>query len=204
MFSGKTCSVCKTLKDFSEFGRRKATSDGHRSQCKSCDREAAKRYRAADPEASKQRNRRHYERHRESRIESTRSWRANNPEKAKETALRAKAKSRTETWALALVTGARNVAKKKGLEFDIDVEWIESLWGRQQGRCFWYHILMQPADELRNPLQPSIDRINPAKGYTKSNVVLACAAANRGRNTTHADTFRRFADSLEANFKSLA
>ncbi len=164
----------------------------------------AKEYRVRDPEASKARYRRHYQKHRASRIANTKRWRDTNPEKAAIAQSNAKTRKRTVTWANTLVTEARCRCRGKDIPFDLDVEWIESLWERQQGRCFWYHVEMQPMDCTRNPLQPSIDRIEPEKGYVKSNVVLACAAANLGRNTTHADVFRRFADSLEANFKSFA
>jgi hypothetical protein len=99
-----------------------------------------------------------------------------------------------------LLTATRCRCKTSGLEFDLDVEWLESLWERQRGLCFWYQIEMSPKDVKRNPLQPSIDRIDGSKGYLKSNVVLTCAAANLGRNSTPADEFSVFASKLRESF----
>ncbi len=40
----KSCSKCKKVKPASGFGRRSASKDGLRSQCKECEREAGRKY----------------------------------------------------------------------------------------------------------------------------------------------------------------
>lgn len=75
--------------------------------------------------------------------------------------------------------GARTRAREKGLDFTISKEWIvEKL---KSGKCSATGI---PFDftSSRGPFVPSIDRINPKKGYTKRNsriVSLIYNAAKR-------------------------
>lgn len=100
-----------------------------------------------------------------------------------------------------LVTVAKERSKKTGIACDLDVAWIQSLYERQNGLCFWYQIEMQALDEYRNPLQPSLDRLDCSRGHTKDNVVLTCAAANMGRSDATPEAFWHFAQKLAENFR---
>lgn len=92
------------------------------------------------------------------------------------------------------------VAKNRGCSFDLDADFLEALFARQNGRCHWLGIEMQPSIETRNPLQPSVDRLDCSKGYTKDNVVLACQFANMGRSAMSAERFQAFVTQLETHF----
>jgi hypothetical protein len=74
---------------------------------------------------------------------------------------------------------------KKYKENDIDISFIEDLWSKQRGKCFWFNIDMS-LDKVskrysRNPLKVTIDRLDNSKGYTRDNIVLCSYAANCGR-----------------------
>ena len=55
----KVCNKCKSLKLLSEFHKKKASTDGHHSQCKVCLKEYQAKYYAANPEKEKERNAKH-------------------------------------------------------------------------------------------------------------------------------------------------
>jgi hypothetical protein len=52
---------------------------------------------------------------------------------------------------------------------------------------------------FKDPQSITIDRIDNSKSYTKDNVVLACYAANVGRNTTDYNRFKEFVDLMKEN-----
>jgi hypothetical protein len=48
--NSKECKNCKTIKPFSNFGKRRAGLYGLRPRCKECEKEASRQYREANPE----------------------------------------------------------------------------------------------------------------------------------------------------------
>jgi hypothetical protein len=89
---------------------------------------------------------------------------------------------------------------KKGFtEFNIDSTFLEELFIRQSGKCYWSGIKMCKDSVGLGKLNTiSVDRIDCNIGYTKSNVVLACKFINLGRSNTDKDIFKSF---LLENFK---
>lgn len=73
----------------------------------------------------------------------------------------------------------------------------------QQGRCYWFNVPLLPTHEHKHPQKPSVDRLDATKGYTPDNVVLCCYTANIGRNTSTADTFRKFVEVLKQSLATL-
>lgn len=71
---------------------------------------------------------------------------------------------------------AKNRARSKGLDYNIDGDYLISLWNETDGCC------ALTGRQLRleawgskgqvHPDAPSVDRINPKKGYVKGNVRL--------------------------------
>jgi len=166
-------------------------ADGRRSDCKVCVAAKAAAYRAANPERTKEIGRRFYANHRESRLEYTRQYRADG------LATIATVKTRRLTrWWVALAGDCGRSAKRRGLEYDIDADFVLALFERQRGRCHWLGIEMVPSITARDPQRPSVDRIDCSKGYTRDNVVLACQFANMGRSNTKESRFREFLDML--------
>jgi hypothetical protein len=96
-------------------------------------------------------------------------------------------------WAARLCRSARN---RKKLECDITKEDVLEMFEKQGGMCYWYGIPMIPTENFKDPQQPSLDRLDPDKGYVKGNVVLTCLAANFGRNRTDIERFKEFVEVL--------
>lgn len=70
----------------------------------------------------------------------------------------------------------RSECKSKGLEFDLDIEWLEDLYPK--GCAVTGAQFSMNHD---SPLYMEIDRINHGKGYTKDNCRLVLAIYNRAR-----------------------
>ncbi len=104
--------------------------------------------------------------------------------------------SRVDKWAKHLVNSSRNNAKRYGKEFNIDEDYILKLYEEQNHKCYWYGVLLEPSIIHRYPAKPSLDRLDPEKGYVKGNVVISCMAANIGRNSCDADIFQNFCNLL--------
>ena len=97
-------------------------------------------------------------------------------------------------WAKLLFLGAKRHSK---FDFDIDEQFILDLYEKQNGKCFWFNVDLKPSNVAKYPWQPSLDRLDRDKGYTKDNVVLACYTANIGRNTSDEATFSLFVEDLK-------
>jgi hypothetical protein len=101
-------------------------------------------------------------------------------------------------WVKKLFHSAKKHAKS---EVEIDENFILDLYEKQNGKCYWFNVDLTPSNEAKYPWQPSLDRLDRTKGYTKDNVVLACYTANIGRNTTSAETFNMFVLDLRMALK---
>jgi hypothetical protein len=85
------------------------------------------------------------------------------------------------------VLAAKHRAKKKGLEFDIDVNFITELLITQEYKCKYSGVLLNTTEigsetNFLNPNTLSIDRLDSKKGYTRDNVVLVTAIVNSMKN----------------------
>lgn len=87
-------------------------------------------------------------------------------------------------------------SKTRDCENTISVEDILDIYKNQNGLCFWFKVPMIQGLTKKHPQQPSLDRIDRLKGYTKDNVVLCCYAANIGRNETDVEIWSSFVDVL--------
>lgn len=99
-----------------------------------------------------------------------------------------------KNWAKILFLHAK---KHNKYDFDIDEQFVSELYEKQNGKCFWFKVDLKPSNEAKYPWQPSLDRLDRGKGYTRDNVVLACYSANIGRNTSDEATFSLFVEDLK-------
>lgn len=88
-------------------------------------------------------------------------------------------------------------SKYRKLENTLTVEDINEILEKQNGLCYWFNIPLIPSNQKKHPQQPSLDRLDRNKGYTKDNVVLCCYSANIGRNENDIDTWIKFLDVLK-------
>jgi len=103
---------------------------------------------------------------------------------------------RVTRWPTYLAAQARAGAKRANCPIDIDASYIEELWARQKGLCHWLGLPMEPSMQTRSPSRPSVDKLEPSKGYVRGNVVLTTQFANMGRNACPAEHFATFVKSL--------
>jgi len=80
------------------------------------------------------------------------------------------------------VRGIKSRCKKNSIEYDISSEFIINLFNKQEGKCYKSNIkfILNNCNQSggKSPWGPSIDRIDPNKGYTKDNVQLVCLMYN--------------------------
>ena len=122
-------------------------------------------------EASKRANRKYAEANKEKLKQRNLNFRLNNPEKT-------------------ILQGARGRAKKYGIEFNLDISDI---------------VIPNVCPILNIPLQrgigkgckldssPSLDRINPKKGYIKGNVWVISQKANAMKSNASSEELKLFA-----------
>jgi hypothetical protein len=91
-------------------------------------------------------------------------------------------------WARILLGRARRRTPDQPLT-DADLVMI---WERSEGRCavsgLEFSSTAVGAGRARHPFMPSLDQIEPSKGYTANNVRLVCVAANFAMNAWGLDT----------------
>jgi len=96
-----------------------------------------------------------------------------------------------------LLRHAKNRSIKKNLPFDLDKNWIDIKL--KNGKCELSNIDFQftsDNDLHFNPFSPSIDRVDPKKGYTKDNCVPCCATCNFVKNNMNYGDFIQYIRSL--------
>lgn len=94
---------------------------------------------------------------------------------------------------------AKSISKKYNLLFDLDEDFIIGLFNKQDRKCFYLGIDLEPAFNRRKLNSPSLDRIDCNKGYTRDNVVLCSQFANLGRCDVPFEEFKNFCNKLLNN-----
>ena len=83
-------------------------------------------------------------------------------------------------------------SKRRGVEHTLNVNDINEIYENQNGLCYWFKIPLIASNNAKHPQQPSLDRLDGNKGYTRDNVVLSCYSANIGRNENDLETWKEF------------
>lgn len=95
-----------------------------------------------------------------------------------------------------LKNGAKSRAVKKGFDFNLTDEYLETLYIGTQGFCPMTGIVMEWSAGTRaerNLNAVSLDRIDNSKGYIKGNVRLVSTWYNNARNHSSDDYFLKMA-----------
>jgi hypothetical protein len=117
-----------------------------------------------------------------------------NPEHRKKEGVKQKER-RVRLWQNTLL----HDSKHRKIDHTLTVNDINEIFKNQNGLCYWFNVPLIPSDKKKHPLQPSLDRIDKNKGYTKDNVVLCCYSANIGRNENDLETWLDFIEVLKRN-----
>jgi len=83
-------------------------------------------------------------------------------------------------------------SKHRKIENTLTIDDVNKMFGDQNGLCYWFGVPLIPSNQKKHPQQPSLDRLDKDKGYTKENVVLCCYSANIGRNENDLETWLNF------------
>jgi|GEM_PF-317691 len=93
-------------------------------------------------------------------------------------------------WIKWAVTRKKSECKRKGLEFNIDAQYMIDQYEKQNNTCFYAKTPLKfGVDDLRSA---TLERINSSLGYTRGNVVLSCKAMNWAKNSSTESDFLRF------------
>jgi hypothetical protein len=97
---------------------------------------------------------------------------------------------------MALLNGAKYRAKKQNIEFSLTRKWAEDRWN---GHCELTGIKFQTGErgvQGARMYSPSIDRINPNKGYTENNCRFVLYPINGLKFTGSDQQMYKFAEHL--------
>jgi hypothetical protein len=155
----KKCTKCHQTKQITEFYRERRSADCYRTDCKTCS-EARRRARLG--QLSRAEKKRRTKERREKHAQTERAY----------------SKARRERYrANELIRLARVRAKKKNLPFNLD-EYAAQLTERvNRNVCEMTGIALQR--KLPKEFNtPSLDRVDPSRGYVYDNVRVICYALN--------------------------
>ena len=176
------CAKCKQLFPASMFYRDASTIHGRRYYCKPCDVAACRRYRNGNKRKLRKARRIWYAKNKASISHHNRKYRI---------------RHRAET----LMRSARDRARIKRLAFDLDRHVLELKERLALGKCELTGITLDIAGR-KQWNSPSIDRINPSRGYTYDNVRIVCYGVNCALGTWREDKLKIIAERLLAHDKN--
>ena len=88
-------------------------------------------------------------------------------------------------------------AKQKSYSFDLDSEFLLELWKKQGGLCFYTKQKMNIIHLTYDFWSPSLDRLNPDKGYIKDNVAWTLHGVNCFKQQLTLEQFLTFVNSVK-------
>lgn len=103
-----------------------------------------------------------------------------------------KLKNDFQSFIEARVANIRSRCKRKSLECDIDAGYLKNILEEQQYKCYYTGVKL-----VKNKGRPkynsiSFDRVDPNKGYIKTNIVACCYAANSFKGSLELQQFKDF------------
>jgi hypothetical protein len=125
--------------------------------------------------------------------EQQRVYRKNNNKKLKKIEQLSRLKTRQTTIPNRLLALAKLRAKKKGLPFNLSLEYIVSIWPKDNN-CPVFNTPFQIDSKGSRSMNATLDRIIPSEGYIKGNVVVISFKANRIKNDATTEELYKVAD----------
>ena len=120
----------------------------------------------------------------------------NSGEKARAAKQRWKERDPKRAWAVYAVGGAKERAARAKVPFDLDKDYVSAII---PAACpvFGTPFLFIGGKRIR-PDSPTIDRLEPTKGYVRGNVAIISAKANAIKSNATADEIQRVAEWLRS------
>jgi hypothetical protein len=146
----KTCNKCKQMLPLSYYAKNSKFNDSLERHCKGCDK--------IKQEAARKRNKKQV-------LDYSRSYRQRNKESF-------------DYRLKALLNASRQRAKLKGLEHTLTFEELKSIYP-PDNKCPVFGTELKFGDAGFRDNSPSVDKIDPTKGYTLDNVQILSWRANR-------------------------
>lgn len=102
---------------------------------------------------------------------------------------------REENYFLHYCRGKKSECKRKGYDFDLTPEYLESIW---TGKCPVFSVdLFRASEGMGSHKSAHLDRLDPSKGYLIGNVAWISGRANRIKYDATAEELRKIADWME-------
>jgi len=103
-----------------------------------------------------------------------------------------------------IFNSAKGNSKRKGIKFDLSQDFINSLFEKQKGLCFYSGKPMyDDITGMENSNDSvSIDKIIPSKGYIEGNVVLCRWIINRIKQDLTIEEFLQMSEDIKNNMKN--
>lgn len=150
-------------------------------------------------------SRAYYAANREKEIARAKAWRQDNIEQARETNRIAnrnylkKLGSDRSMMAQMLLRKTLQGSHQRGLDHNLDVEYIQSLLSKQKYLCALSGVELDHICGNAGSLRlASVDRIDSKKGYIKGNVQIIINALNKAKGTATNRDFRKLITEIKA------
>jgi hypothetical protein len=187
----KTCKKCKTVLSVDNFWKNSSIKDGYFNKCKSCavkvsDENALKKQKYLQSNlwtcscCNKELELTLKNFHKRNDNETGFQHRCKNClKKDPKRYNRLINKDDLELYLIDRYHGCRSRSNRKGIQFDLTVEFLKRLWDKQSGRCAITGINMTHSIlEGKIKTNLSVDKINAKLGYTQKNIQLVCNIVN--------------------------
>lgn len=96
-----------------------------------------------------------------------------------------------------ILSTTKHRASKNNLKFNLDIDYLKSLWSSQSGLCHYTSVPMKWTKGKVSFYSPSLDKLNPSKGYIKGNVVFCLFAVNSFKQELTYVDFLKFVHSTK-------
>lgn len=184
----KTCKFCNEAKPISAFCNNKTKKDGKNIYCRVCAEKKRRAWRKTNKDRANELARNYRNKNKEKVNTSNKNWRDKNKEKlAQQRKL-----TRLKNPEYFLYKSAKERAKRKNIPFSISVEDIII-----PKVCPYLGIDLHISNKNMTDFSPTLDRVNPALGYVRGNVVVVSWRANRIKSDGTAAELRAIADAIE-------
>lgn len=97
----------------------------------------------------------------------------------------------------------RSRSKRKGFEYDLDEEFLQTIWNNQEGKCALtgIELILRTTNSTRCPTAASLDRIDSKLGYIKNNVQFLALSVNYAKSDFSDEEFKEFLFSINTRWQ---